>query len=139
MAGRGRRARRGQYSEHSGKRFYTTDTGYRLLFDLENRIATGEQWELEDVEDSEAAHQTQQVVVDLLNMGLRSQGVSPTQWVGYSGTISGYRLSINQSMSVFNAAVSQEIISDDVHQALQDTDWGGSIEKGDEPFGPWDF
>ena len=120
-------------------RYYTTDPGWRFLFDLENAIDTGEDRELEDLERSGAARQTQQVIADLLNSGLRSQGISPQQWVGYSGGIDGYRLSKTQSMTVFNAAIGQEFLSDDPSQAAHESETQQPLREEDEPFGPWDF
>lgn len=134
---KGRRKNGATYSQQT--RYYTTDTGWRFLFDLENAIDTGEDREAEDLQRSGATRQTQQVIADLLNSGLRSQGISPKQWVGYSGNIEGYRLSKAQSMSVFNAAIGQEFLTDDSTQAHSDTEDQRPLREEDEPFGPWDF
>ena len=126
-----RRSKGKGFSEHSGKKFYTTDMGFRLAFDIENRIATGEG----DVFD-EQTRTSQEVVLLLLEMGGDRRGVTPKQLVGESGAIKGYRLTINESMAVFNAAVNQGFLSDNPRDAATPTDvWGGE----DESFGPWDI
>ena len=128
-----RKGRNKGLTQHSGRKFYTTDTGYRMAFDIQNRIDTGDDWSIPD----EATRRKQQGVLDLLEMGSSPQGVSPTQWVGFSGR--DHRLNINQSMAVFDAAVEHTFLSDNPRDAHSDTATRRPIDEGDEPFGPWDL
>jgi hypothetical protein len=124
-------------TQNTKTRFYTTDTGYRMAFDIQNEIDTGEDRDSDDIRRAQGTRQKQEVILELLeeDLGGSPQGVSPRQWVNY--ITRDHRLSTGQAMNVFQGAANQELLSSDPEEAHYGAATQRPIQKGDEPFGQY--